>query len=163
MVVQKKHIIWPVIIGAFLCFMYLGVRMMAPGSYVYAETFEFNVAEDKLIKSLEDLKKNNPQFVVPIKDLTDGRSGNDYYYRFYFHYQKENQIVCFWTRPLTKEITTLGFVSICNDDQSHSRRIEINKDLSRKENKEAIKKFKEIILNNLGYKFKDKGNSMSLW
>ena len=148
-------------------------KIMAPGSYVYSESYEFDADEPELIASIESIKKEAPQYIVPeiyingmkCKDrLSDGRSdSNDYWYHFYFYYPLENQIINFWSRPASKKgKTEIGFVAV-NDGLEIGHWKEINEDLKGKENTEAKRKFEQRILNKIGFKYRDRGNSMSFW
>ena len=127
----------------------------APGSYPYAEEYEFKVPESELIEAIQNFKRDNPQYIVPKQtQLTDGRNNNtgqDYWYHIYFYYPKENQIVKAWARPSEEGKTTFAFIAL-NQGLELGNWKEINKDFGRLENKAEINKFEERILN----KIKDK-------
>ncbi len=118
----------------------------APGSYPYAEIYEFEVSEDKLIEAINKFKIDNPDFCVPeYIGLTDGRSKNktDHWYHIWFYSKKENQIIYTWIRG-----DKFAFVSI-NEGVELGNWKRINKDFSRKENKIQKEKFEKSILNRI--------------
>jgi hypothetical protein len=127
---------------------------LSPGSYPYAETYTIDISEEKLIGLINKFEENNPEYKVPdvtidsnnYFKLKNGRSGNDdYWYHFYFYYTKENSIVHIWTRPLSKEVTTVAFVGV-NEGLTLGHWKLINKDFEKSENSKEIKKFEERIL-----------------
>ncbi len=127
----------------------------APGSYQYAEEYEFNYSEEQVKKAINKFKEDHPEYLVPKVtinnqggwDLTDGQSKeSDHWYRVYFYYKTENKIIFTWTRPAGKHKTTFAFVSI-NDGLNLGNWKDINKDFSRSENNDEKKKFEERILN----------------
>lgn len=122
----------------------------APGSYPYAEEYELNVNENILTEAIQNFKKDNPQYIVPEQvQLNDGPGGDrDLWYFIYFYYPQEDQIVCTWTRRISKEKTTFAFVGI-NQGLSLGNWKDINKDFSRSDNNKEKKKFEERILNKI--------------
>ena len=118
----------------------------APGSYPYAEIYEFEVSEDKLIEATNKFKIDNPDFYVPeYIGLIDGRSKDktDHWYHIWFYYKKENQIIYTWIRG-----NKVAFISI-NEGAELGNWKRVNKDFSRKENKEQKEKFEKLILNRI--------------
>ncbi len=154
-----------------LVVMYLGLKYIAPsGSYCYAQEYEFNIDEDRLITAIENLKKSDTQYNVPfvyrngerVDVPQDGkRNGSDYWYQLYFYFPDKKEIIHFWTRPLERGTTTIGFVGINNGLELGNWK-DVNKDFDSKENKEIKKLFQERILDKLGYKYEDKGNGMKI-
>lgn len=147
---MKKREIILLITIAILIIIPLGCNF-APGSYPYAEHYELNVDEDLAIKTVQNFKKNNPQFNVPEQaQLDDGRGGNDggHWYHVYFYYPKENQIILTWTRRESKTKTTFAFVGV-GEGLTLGNWKEINKDFSNSENILQKKRFEERILNQI--------------
>ena len=141
-----------------ICFLVLIVlygmsTWFAPGSYPYREEYVLNVSESTLIEAIQDFKKNNPQYIVPMQtQLTDGRDNEnfrDHWYHIYFYYEDENRIVHYWTRPAENGKTTFAFIGIIQGLELGSNWKRINKDFKRSENKEEKKKFEERILNKI--------------
>ena len=147
---------------AVLSLLFLGVHI-APGSYCYAEMYEFDANEPELITAIENLKKDNPRANVPISDLPDGRSdSDDYWYHVYFYYPDEKQIVYFWTRPAEESgKTNIGFVGV-NEGLTLGNWKRVNENFSRKENRDVKRNFEQRILDRLGLKYKDNGNGMKI-
>ena len=131
------------LIASFLAFTSCN---FAPGSYPYAEIYEFEVSEDKLIEATDKFKIDNPDFHVPeYIGLIDGRSKDktDHWYHIWFYYKKENQIIYTWIRG-----NKIAFISI-NEGTELGNWKRINKDFSRKENKAQKEKFEKLILNQI--------------
>jgi len=130
-------------------------RMFASGSYPFAEIYELNYSEDKVIKAVEQFKIQHSDMIAPkvtienkgsydLKD-SEGRTGNSYWYKIYFYYPKENQIIFTWTRPNGNGKTSFAFVSVNNGlDIGHWK--EINDDFGFVENRRIKKDFEEGIL-----------------
>lgn len=141
-----------VLIGLFSIYKF--AAMMAPGSYAFAEHYELNYPEDKVIEAIKTLKDSDPDLNVPgvpIQGnrpclLDDGKDGEtDYWYRFYFYDKKKNQILLTWTRPSGANATTFAFVSINNGlDLGHWK--DINDDFGFFENRKIKKDFEATIL-----------------
>jgi len=118
----------------FLLILPIGCNL-SPGSYPYAERYEFYSQEQAVINAIETLKTEQPQFKVPeAVGLIDGRDNEqDHWYYIYFYYPEEDQIVFAWIRPKTKDITTLALVSI-NMGLTIGKWVDINNDLEKSEN-----------------------------
>lgn len=116
---------------------------LAPGSYPYAEIYEFNVSEKVLIKAVEKFKRDNPEYVLLNQQrFIDGkRNEKDHWYHIWFYYPDRNKIVKAWIRD-----NKIAFVGV-GDGMNLSNYKEINKDFNWSENKEEKKKFEEKILN----------------
>jgi hypothetical protein len=111
------------------------------------------VSEDKLIDEVTKFKLGNPDFYVPeYIGLIDGRSKNkrDHWYHIWFYLKKENQIIYTWIRG-----NKFALISI-NEGTELGKWKRINKDFSRKENKEQKAKFEKLILNKIKKSFKVK-------
>tara|TARA_R110001592_G_scaffold58067_4_gene176300 strand:+ start:974 stop:1453 length:480 start_codon:yes stop_codon:yes gene_type:complete len=129
----------------------------APGSYPYAERYELNSSEEIVQAAIEEFKQENPEYVIPYVtvdggskwELKDERTQNpSHWFKFYFYYPKENQIILTWIRSAEKGKTTFAFVSI-NEGLALGNWKDINHDFKRSENKEQKKKFEERILNKI--------------
>ncbi len=115
------------------------------GSYPFVESWNLYAKESDVIKAIEELKTENPNF-KPAKD-TSFR----YRYWFYidFYYPDTKQTVHAWTRPGRNEFTTdLAFISLSNSDISKEDRL-INKDFWYLANRREINKFKTLIIDKL--------------
>lgn len=117
----------------------------APGSYPYAEIYEFEVSEDVLINAVVSFKKENPEYNLPNQErFEDGRRNEkDNWYHIWFYYSKDNKIVKCWIRRNKVALVGLG------DGLNLDNYMEVNKDFSRKENKVQKEKFEKLILNRL--------------
>jgi hypothetical protein len=93
--------------------------IFAPGSYVNAEEYEFNVSEIDLINAIKKFKIENAKYCVPEEMLLrDGQSSDadDHWYHVYFFYPEENQIISTWVRgQFEKDKTEFAFVSVNRD------------------------------------------------
>ena len=156
---MNKTFKWVIlIIGGLVLFsfgLYKFSTLLPLGSYRYAQTYELDFSEDRVIKSINKFKTDNPEFVVPKVtinnsgsfDLPDERKDNsDHWYHIYFYLKKENVIIKAGTRPLTMNKTTFAFVSI-NKGLSIGNWQNINHDLSSNENDRFIQIFETKILN----------------
>jgi hypothetical protein len=126
----------------------------APGSYPYAEIYEFDAKEDELIKIVSEFKKSNPNFILPEDiNIKDGRSNDvsDHWYHIWFYYKEEDKIVYTWIRG-----SKFAFVSI-NEGSELGNWKRINKDFTQVENKKEKEKFEKLILNKIKDKVKYTG------
>jgi len=142
--------------------MYYVAKIMAPGSYAYAESYQLSAPESKVIEAINAFKKAHPEMVVPDSSLaaSDGRRDSSYWYFISIYYPKEEQTVLAWTRPAADSLNTeLAFVSI-NEGSGWKQ---INKDFSGEENKKLLTQFEQRFVKKLGIKYSDNGNGMSLW
>jgi hypothetical protein len=150
---KKRVIIIAIVLGG-LFFFYKLADMFAPGSYPYAEHYELNFPEDKVIVAINKLKTSDTELIVPKVtiqgsgqwDLNDGKEKDtDYWYKFYFYDKGKNEILFTWTRPSGPNTTTFAFVSINNGlDLGHWN--EINDDFGFFKNRKVKKSFEETIL-----------------
>lgn len=118
---------------------------LAPGSYPYAEIYEFEVSETVLINAVETFKKENPEYCLSNPErFKDGRrNAKDHWYHIWFYYSKNNKIVKCWVRN-----NKIAFVGL-GDGLSLDNYMEVNKDFPRKENKVQKEKFEKEILNRI--------------
>ena len=154
---KKRILIVGLILIIIFSVIYVGIKI-APGSYVSAERYNLPYKEDVVIEVIEKFKKDNPQFNVPmlkfnnglISSISDGRDDDgDHWYGFYFYDKELGWLFATWIREAidTKE-TTFALVAVSKTG------LEVNwKDIndginsmSRKENKEVIKRFEELFL-----------------
>jgi hypothetical protein len=147
-------IIGLIVIGLFG--FYKLAYLFSPGSYSYAEIYELNYPEEKVIEAIRQFKIGHSEMVVPkvtiqnsgTYDLSEseGRKDSSHWYLIYFYYPKENQIILTWTRPSENWKTDFAFVSLNNGlDIGHWKNI--NNDFSISENRNLKKEFEERILN----------------
>ena len=150
---QKRLIIIATVLTG-LFFIYKLADIFAPGSYPYAEHYELNYPEDKVIEAIIKLKTSDSKLLVPKVtiqgggqlDLNDGKEKEtDHWYKFYFYNKEKNEILFTWTRPAGKNTTTFAFVSI-NEGLDIGHWKNINDDFVFFENKKIKKHFEETIL-----------------
>jgi|APDOM4702015159_1054818.scaffolds.fasta_scaffold00944_1 hypothetical protein len=124
--------------------------VFAPGSYPYAELYEFQVSEDSLIRIVEKFKDENPKYSLHEQErFVDGRkSEGKQWYHVWFYYPQENQVIKCWIRTSDKGYAEFGFVGIGNG-LTLSDYKEINKDFSKQENRFQKDKFERLILNEI--------------
>jgi hypothetical protein len=125
----------------------LSCNYFSPGSYPYAEIYQYKIDGDSLIKILTVLKEKDCSLMPPIElGLTDGRSDStDYWYHIYFFNKSENEIIHTWIRKQDKEITNLAFVGI-NQGLQLGNWKEINKDYNKVDNNKKKEEFQNLIL-----------------
>ncbi len=132
----------------------------APGSYPNAEIYVLNYPEEDVKNAIKKFKTDNPEFKVPnvtidMKGdivLLDEEIGNPkpHWFKFYFYDKKNNEILYTWIRDKDKNNTKFAFISV-NKGLDLKKWEIINRDFSRKENKEQLKKFEERILSKVKY------------
>ena len=123
---------------------------MSPGSYSKAEMYEINIAEDSLIKKIEDFKNLNPQYKVPETSRFQDKR-RSYYYHIYLYYPKEKRIVHTWTRG-NKRVSTLAFVATWSINSINENYKEANENFWWWKNRDEKLLFEERIFNKLGLK-----------
>jgi hypothetical protein len=144
--------------------MYKLAYLFSPGSYPYAEKYEFNVKEADLINAVEFFKINNVKYCQPPQtQLKDGRHNppNNHWYFIYFYYPEENQIIFTWIREVSTiwggKKTVFAFVSV-NDGLELGHWKDINDNISDDENELQKKKFEDRILKKVEEKLGMKHN-----
>lgn len=123
----------------------------APGSYPYAEEYEFKCNEPDLISAVEIFKRENPDYCVPISSfVVDGRRKNmvDHWYHVYFYIKDENKILKTWIRQLDSKTTNFAFVAVKFGVDSNEWKL-INRELSSENNKIEKEKFEKRILSKI--------------
>jgi len=139
---MKLYFIRTILLSLFFCSCNL-----SPGSYPYAEIYEFDgIKEETLIEAVEQFKYENPSYVVPKGlGLIDGRDESkiDHWYHLWFYYPDQNKIVKSWIRG-----NKLAFVGIGGSPYLEDYK-EVNKDFSSKENRKEKEKFERLILNEI--------------
>ncbi|RYD57608.1 MAG: hypothetical protein EOP56_07465 [Sphingobacteriales bacterium] len=146
-----------IIIGslfATVAAMYFAARMIAPGSYPFAEVYELDYKEERVIKAIEGFKRTHPEYSVPNvtidgKDagtLSDERSEDPgLWYHFYFYFPDENKIIHTWTRSNFDGGTDFAFVGV-NYGLELGNWKRINDEFCLSENRRYEKKFEAYIL-----------------
>ncbi|WP_264536246.1 hypothetical protein [Flavobacterium sp. N1736] len=129
------------VICLFIYFVFSSCNL-APGSYPYAEIYEFDVSEEVLIKAVEEFKIDNPKYTLPNQErFIDGKKNKkDHWFHVWFYYPDRNKIVKSWIRG-----NKIAFVGIGEGMDLRSYK-EINKDFGYSENKEEKRMFEEQIL-----------------
>jgi hypothetical protein len=120
------------------------------GSYPYAECYEFNITQEKLIEKVNIFKEENPAYKLFTYNKENREEVLDhyteYFYHIYFYFADINQTIhCI--------ITKYGSIGVdaMSEGVNFGDWKNINtKDLSKKENKEIKKKFETEILDKLG-------------
>jgi hypothetical protein len=163
----NKRLLWLTLTIVFGFLFYLGIWLIAPGSYSRAETYEFNIKEDSLIALIEEFKSENPELTLKQNvnisnneqfNLVDGRSDStDYWYSIYFYYPDKNEILHTWTRPKDRNRTTFAFVGI-NDGLTLGNWRTVNNSFWWWKNQPDIEEFESRILNRIKEKIKTKHN-----
>jgi hypothetical protein len=117
----------------------------APGSYPYAEVYEFDVSEEVLIKAVEEFKSDNPKYALSNQErFIDGkRNEKDHWYHIWFYYPDRNKVVKSWIRG-----NKIAFVGI-GDGMDLSNYKEINKDFARQANTNEKEIFERLILDKI--------------
>jgi hypothetical protein len=146
---KKKTIILLLLIASVVAglFVYFG-NQFAPGSYPYAEIYEFDVSVKELISAVEELKRQDSSLVVP-RDigLFDGRrSQNDLWYHFYFYDSEKKRIIKTWVTRTDAKHSNLAFVAVSMDRELGVWSM-INRDLPSRLNDMEKEKFEGRILN----------------
>ena len=122
------------------------------GTYPYVEEYNIPMSESDVINSIKKFKENHPEYIVPDSlGFVEGRKGtgiDDHWYNIYFLYPNEKEVIIAWTRPASKNSTTLAFVGIRYKLQFGVFK-RINKDFDSNENEDQKKKFKERIVDKL--------------
>ena len=131
------------------------VRLLAPGSYPFAEVYEINAPEDSIVNAIKRFKLTHPEFVVPpvtmdnvhSYDLTkeEGRDSSSYWYFNYFYYHDKNEILLTWTRARSSLTTDFAFVSI-NSGLELGNWKDVNDDFGFFENRKVKKECELRIL-----------------
>ncbi len=134
--------------------------VLSSGSYPFAETYELDYSEEEVKSAIKKFKNEHPEFNVPLVtinnkgkySLLDEKVGdpNPHWFKFYFYYKNENQILYTWTRIESKTETIFAFVSI-NKGLDIGNWELINDSFSRAENKEHLKRFEKCILSKVKY------------
>jgi hypothetical protein len=148
---MKKVIIIIIVIGLIGFVFWFGYNL-SPGIYPYAEYYEVEISQEKLIETIKLFKHENPQYNVPLAGLKDWDLDTLVHrYHFYFYYPNENQIIHCFVRPAGINKTTFAFDAIRNglSFSNGGDWQDINKDFSRSESKEQKKMFEERILNRI--------------
>ncbi len=112
---------------------------IAAGSYPYAERYELDFPESKVIKAIENVKTKNPGLQVA-KDLIDTDS-TDFWHHEWF--SVGDRMIMAWTRPLEKNKTTFALVGVGTLGSWRH----VNNDLSSSEDDYLKRQFEKLILN----------------
>lgn len=139
---NRKHLLI-IAGGLFLLFcFYKLASAFAPGSYPYAECYELNYPENKVIEAAEIVKKQN-NYIAYGKFWEDNDT-SDHWHHIYFNFH--DSMLLTWTRPNGKNITTFAFVSM-QDENSEWK--DINNDFGYFENRKLKKKLEKEILDKI--------------
>ena len=153
----QVFIVMVVVICTFLgC--YKLVRMIAPGSYPFAEEYVLNYAESEVKAAINQLKQEDHSLLVPDVTINDtivtalSDHQNDHWYTFYFYLKDRKSIVLTYTRSaLEGKKTIFAFVGI-NEGLELGNWRNINDDFGFFENRRLKKESEERILNRIKQK-----------
>jgi hypothetical protein len=145
---SKVLVLVAVVVATGLFALYKLATAFSPGSYPYAETYEINAPENKVIQAIQQLKVAHPALSSPTFLLDGRQDNNDHWYHIYFYYPEQKQIVYGWTRASAKDKTTLAFVAI-SEGPTLGNWKEINKDFPAKRNRELKSEFERRILDSI--------------
>ncbi|MGZ3884330.1 MAG: hypothetical protein ACXVP0_06600 [Bacteroidia bacterium] len=122
------------------------------GSDPCAECRELIISEAKLIKVIDQVKKEHPELNPPYERYSTPEK-RSYWYDFTFYYADTNEDVQTWIRG-DSFVTTMALVAIYPhvdsltpiQDVHYGNRKEINRDYNYFQNKKQISKFENKIL-----------------
>ena len=147
----RKTILIIAAIGATLYVLYKGASLMAPGSYPYAESYEFKAPENVVIDSIKQFKKRHPALDNTYFKSSEGRSDSSYWY-YNYYILTNGKAVMTWTRPCDNGNTELALVSVY--ETSTRSWMDFNDDLNKSDNERLKKLFEEDVLRKLGIPYK---------
>jgi hypothetical protein len=146
-----------ILIGLFFLwtnFLWKITKSRFAGSYPCAETWNFKIKEDSLIKIIEKIKKEHPELEPPNASYpTSGQE--DFGYDFIFYYNDTNEDVFTLLKPMEDSSSSiLLFIALAShiDSLTPIQNIKmdqrrINQDFGYFENRREIKKFNAKIVN----------------
>ena len=181
---KKKTILILLVIVASLYFIWIaGLWKMVNGfggSYPYAETWDLQANEARLIEIIKEIKDEHPELLPPEETSSTTDTGS-YWCYINFYYADTKELVHTWLREdWNPQITTLAFtntsfyhkkinptidslsIKLGIDTSSHPENaitIEsrtINRDYGYFANKNEIKKFEKLILDRIIEKINQK-------
>lgn len=120
------------------------------GSFPHASIWSFNVSEDKLVRAIEKLCKQDTSLRA-ISDLSAMDDRDSYWFHIRIFDANQNEVINMWTREARDDSSScsLGLFgySVLNDP--YSERKLINRDFWKKENDERIEVFQSRIVDRL--------------
>ena len=153
----RRIVVTIVIVAAIALIFIKMAAILAPCSYCYAEHYIFNSNEKELITTIENLKKKHPEYIVPNNLASDGKV-DDFYFSYFIYNKTQNKILTFCTRSIDSNSTELLFIGI-NDGLVLGNWKGINEEYKGEENSRIKEEFQKKILDQIGIKYKDDGNS----
>ncbi|GEP52815.1 hypothetical protein FNO01nite_34870 [Flavobacterium noncentrifugens] len=146
---KNKKILGIIFIILFTCFcLYKFSKFFAAGSYPFAEYYDLNYSEAKVLRAIEIVKQKNPDLNVGNGFVDDDNS--DYWHHLWFNLE-ENTVMT-WTRPFGKNKTTFALVSVFNGNGNWQ---DVNNDLGFFENRRIKKEFEKLILQKVEIELKN--------
>ena len=130
------------IIGGLILFLFFFYKLgsaFAPGSYPYAEHYELNYPEEKVIEAAENVRKEN--IYLHIGKGWEDKDTTDHWHHIYFNFH--NKMLLTWTRTNGKNSTTFAFVRMQDDNAEWKN---LNNDFGYFENRKIKKALEEEIL-----------------
>ena len=140
-----------------LCILFLfalgthGCNPFVPDYYKTAERYEFAVSDDRLLSTVENFKKENPNYCPPsdVINFIDGKDTNmsvSMWHHFYFYFAEENLILYTWVSSVDFKTNTSTFALYHVKNLKNRGSWAINDCIDEKQNKIVINKFEERIL-----------------
>jgi hypothetical protein len=140
----------------FIIFYFLALN----GNSGFEQQYKFNVSKDYLIRTVEDFKTKNKEF-IPISKYgaTDYLDTMTTHFVANIYYPNEDEIVCFYidNKPNEPNRSYINLLSV-NQGLHEPRYKLVNKDFGRTENLEIKKNFQDRFLKKLNLEYTDEGN-----
>jgi hypothetical protein len=141
----------------FIIFYFLGLS----GNSGFEQQYKFNVKKDHLIRTVENFKTKNKEFIPVSKyGATDYLDNMTTQFVAYIYYPVEDEIVCFYidSKPSEPNLSYINLLSVNKGLHEPQYKL-VNKDFGRTENLEIKKNFQERFLKKLNLEYRDDGNS----
>ena len=143
-------------ISLFLFFFFLGLS----GNSGFEQQYKFNVKKDSLIRTVEDFKTKNKEFIPVSKyGAIDYHDTITTQFVAYIYYPAEDEIVCFYidSKPSKPDQSYINLLSVNQGLHDPQYKL-VNKDFGRTENLKIKKNFQERFLKRLNLEYSDDGN-----
>jgi hypothetical protein len=122
---------------------------LGAGSYSYAERYKIDISHNKLVEKIENLKKDNPEYIY--NRYQDGNDQYDLFYSIYFYFKNKDAIIhCAINNKDDDKYSNILLTSVCYEKTSKTWKRLNSKDLTEEEISEIKKMFESEILDKLG-------------
>jgi len=145
---------------SYACLFIIFYFLVLNGNSGFEQQYKFDVKKDYLIKSVEDFKIKNKEFIPdPKYGATDYLDKMTTQFVAYIYYPTEDTIICFYigSKPNEPNQSYLNLLSVNKGFHEPQYKL-VNKDFGRTENLEIKKNFQERFLKKLNLKYSDDGN-----